>query len=200
MTGLLAAATILGCGSTPRTTSTVAFHQGPAALGKLPAALQDTPAPRAQLHDVRTASTFDTASLKGMPYIVTFLYLRCTTTCPLIGDELRQTLIELGPLAKRLAVVGVSVEPETDTPTAVRHWLRLHREPSSFHYLIGSRKQLEPVWKSWYTLPQTDPDGPSLHTAALWVVDAKGNRVAEVPAGAAVDPTKLAALLRRLLA
>jgi hypothetical protein len=33
----------------------------------------------------------------------------------------------------------------------------------------------------------------------VWVVDAKGRRVAQVPAGAAIDPGQLAAAARTLL-
>jgi hypothetical protein len=55
------------------------------------------------------------------------------------------------------------------------------------------------VWKAWFAAPQADGDGPSVHTAAVWVVGRQGRRVAEVPAGAAIDPGQLAAEARTLL-
>jgi protein SCO1 len=191
-----------GCGGGGMS-ATTAPALGPAALGALPAGLRDTPAPRVALRALssgaRTPAPFDTASLRGRPYFVSFLYVHCTTTCPLIGEELRETLHRLGPLARRVAVVGISVQPEGDTPGAVRHWLALHHEPANFHYVLGTRAQLTPVWKAWYTSPQPVGDQPSVHTATVWVIDAHGRRVAEVPAGAAIDPGQLAAEARRLL-
>ncbi len=193
-----------GCGGSGGATGQTVPVQGPASLGQLPETLRETPAPRVRLDALHGGGTakpapFDTATLRGRPYFVTFLYVHCTTTCPLIGEELRETLHRLGSQARRVAVVGITVQPEGDTPDAVRHWLTLHHEPANFHYLIGSRAQLGPVWKAWFTSPQPGGKGPSTHTAAVWVVDAKGHRVAEVPAGAAIDPGQLAAEARRLL-
>jgi protein SCO1 len=198
------AAAAAGCGSSNGATDATTPVQGPASLGLLPAKLRATPVPRVRLRALSggggvSAKPFDTASLRGRPYFVTFLYVHCTTTCPLIGEELRETLRRLGPQARRVAVVGISVEPQGDTPAAVRDWLNLHHEPANFHYLIGTRAQLVPVWKAWFTSPQPAGKGPSIHTAAVWVVDAKGHRVAEVPAGAAIDPGQLAAEARKLL-
>ncbi len=197
------AALTSGCGGSGASSTSTAAVQAPAALGELPPGLKNTPAPRVRLMALHGGATkpapFDTASLRGKPYFVSFLYVHCTTTCPLIGEELRETLHRLGPQASKVAVVAISVEPERDKPADVRHWLAVHHEPANFHYLIGSRAELEPVWKSWFTSPQPGGDGPSAHTAAVWVVDAKGRRVAQVPAGAAIDPGQLAAEARKLL-
>jgi protein SCO1/2 len=196
------AAFAAGCGgssgSSPATTAVLR----PAALGALPAGIAGTAAPRIRLTDAATPTPtpFDTDSLRGRPYFVTFLYTSCTTTCPVIGAELHETLRQLGRQAARVAVVGVTVDPRGDTPHAVRAWLALHHEPPNFHYLIGSRAQLMAVWPKWYVLPQPGgAGGPSVHTATVWVIDARGRRVAQVPAGAAIDPAQLAAAARRLL-
>jgi protein SCO1/2 len=192
-----------GCGSSGAKKSAAPTFQAPAALGALPRGLSDTPAPTERLTDIRTGAApapFDTASLRGTPYFVSFLYVHCTTTCPLIGEELQETLRQLGPLARKVAVVAISVQPEGDTPASVLAWLKLHHEPSNFHYLIGTRAQLTPVWHAWLTEPQPAGGSPSVHTAAVWIVDARGRRVKEVPAGAAIDPAQLAAEARHLLA
>jgi protein SCO1 len=198
------AGAVAGCGSSDGATDATPPSQGPASLGQLPAGVSDPPVPRVRLRALsggggKKAKPFDTASLHGHPYFVTFLYVHCTTTCPLIGEELRETLHRLGPEARHVAVVAISVQPEGDTPAAVRGWLDLHHEPANFHYVIGTRAQLKPIWKAWFASPQPGSKGPSVHTAAVWVVDAKGHRVAEVPAGAAIDPGQLASEARALL-
>ncbi len=98
-----------------------------------------------RLENGRTASTFDTASLSGRPYAVTFLYTHCPTICPLIGSELQAALKELGPEARKVGVVALSVDPIGDTVSTVKAWLHVHQEPSNFQYLIGPRHNCSPT-------------------------------------------------------
>jgi protein SCO1/2 len=165
---------------------------------QLPAALVGRPAPEIRLTDAR-GGTFDTTSLIGKPYAVTFLYTSCPDVCPLIGDELQEALSQLGPLAAKVAVVAVSVDPKGDTPTAVRAWLKVHREPANFHYLIGTEAELSPVWSSYYASPQTPGDPQSSHSATIWLVDGRGDRRALILAGVPVSGTDLAYDFRQLL-
>ncbi|HTZ88000.1 MAG TPA: SCO family protein, partial [Solirubrobacteraceae bacterium] len=98
-----------------------------------------------------------------------------------------------------VAVVGVSVDPRGDTLAAVRAWLRMHREPNNFHYLIGSERSLKPTWNAYFVAPQIPGDPNSSHTAAIWLVDREGRRVAEINAGAPISPSDLAYDFRALL-
>jgi protein SCO1 len=164
----------------------------------LPPGLAGRAAPRIRLADAR-GGAFDTRSLAGKPYLVTFLYANCPDVCPLIGSQLRDALAQLGRDAARVGVVAVSVDPRGDTPAAVRAWLRREREPAQFHYLIGSQAQLSPVWRAWYAAPQIPGDPESAHTAIVWVVDARGRLTAKVPAGSPFDTRGLARDVRSLL-
>lgn len=143
--------------------------------------------------------TFDTRTLSGKPYLVTFLYANCPDVCPLIGAQLRDTLQQLGSDAHRVGVVAVSVDPRGDTPATVRAWLRRQREPSQFHYLVGSEQALAPVWRAWFAAPQIPGDPQSAHTAIVWIVDAHGRLAAKVAAGEPFDTRGLARDVRSLL-
>jgi protein SCO1 len=155
-------------------------------------------APRIRLADAR-GGAFDTRSLAGKPYLVTFLYANCPDVCPLIGSQLRDTLERLGADAARVGVIAVSVDPRGDKPDTVRAWLEHEREPPQFHYLLGSERQLEPVWKAWYAAPQIPGDPQSAHTAIVWVVDAHGRLAGKVAAGVPFDTAGLARDVRTLL-
>ncbi len=170
------------------------------ALGgnKLPPGLNGRPAPHFRLTDARGAS-FSAAELAGTPYAITFLYTHCKDVCPLIGEELRQSLEHLGPDAKRAAVVAVSVDPEGDTPASVRDWLGKHHEPSNFHYLIGTRAQLRPVWSGYFVGPQPERSKESGHSASVWLVDARGRWRAHYSAGAPFAPKHVAHDLKVLI-
>jgi len=192
-------AALAGCGGSDGTSADGSGRDDRFAVAEpLPAGLAGRPAPRIRLADAR-GGTFDTGALAGEPYLVTFLYANCPDVCPLIGAQLRETLSRLGPDARRVHVVAVSVDPRGDTPEAVRTWLRRQREPTRFRYLIGSERELEPVWRSWYAAPQIPGDPESAHTAVVWLVDARGRLTAKVSAGQAFDAAGLARDVRSLL-
>lgn len=164
----------------------------------LPPGLAGRAAPRIRLADAR-GGVFDTGSLAGKPYLVTFLYANCPDVCPLIGAQLRDTLAQLGDDARRVGVVAVSVDPRGDTPAAVRSWLDRQREPREFHYLVGTQRELAPVWRAWYAAPQVPGNPESAHTAIVWVVNSAGRLTAKVPAGQPFDAGGLARDIRSLL-
>lgn len=202
---LLVALAFVGCGSggssedggdAPASIPSSRF----AAAGTLPPVLAQRPAPRIRLTDARSGEPFDTATLRGEPYMVTFLFVNCPDVCPLIGQEIRQTLEQLGAQAGRVAVVAVSVDPRGDTAEAARTWLRRQRQPDNFHYLIGSEDELSPVWRAFYAAPQIAGDPDSAHTAVVWLIDARGRLAAKVDAGATFEPADLAHDMRTLLA
>lgn len=164
----------------------------------LPAGLRGRPAPTFRLASAR-GGTLDTARLRGRPYAVTFLYVHCPDVCPLIAQELVTALRRIGPAASRVAVAAVSVDPEGDTPADVRAFLRAHRAPPQFAYGIGSRRELQPVWRAWFAAPQIPGRPESAHTATVWLIDRDGRIAAKYDGGTAIDPADLASAFRTLL-
>ncbi len=197
----LGSAALAGCGGSAGSGAATASGVGGGRFQvaqALPGGLSGRAAPAIRLTDAR-GGTFDTRSLAGKPYLVTFLYANCPDVCPLIGAQLRETLGRLGADAQRVGVVAVSVDPRGDTPATVQTWLRREREPAQFHYLIGTQHALAPVWRAWYAAPQIAGDPESAHTAIVWLVDGRGRLVANVPAGRPFDTGKLAHDVRTLL-
>jgi protein SCO1/2 len=166
--------------------------------GALPDGIAGLPAPRFALTDARTGR-IDTDRLTGRPYVVTFLYVNCDDVCPLIASELKQALQRLGPQAEQVTVLAVSADPEGDTRSAVRRWLVKLRMPDNFHYLIGSRRQLQRVWRSHYAAPQPRGDPNSAHSASIWLIDRKGRWRTKFSGGVPVAPADIAHDLRLLL-
>ncbi|MCA1678759.1 MAG: SCO family protein, partial [Actinobacteria bacterium] len=137
--------------------------------------------------------------LRGRPYVVTFLFTDCPDVCPLIAQELRQALRMLGPRAGRVAVAAISVDPTGDTPEAVTRWHDRLRLPRNFHYLIGPEAKLKPVWRSYFVGPQRTGVRQSLHTASIWLIDARGRWRTKFSGGAPVAPRDIAHDLRVLV-
>jgi protein SCO1/2 len=121
---------------------------------------------------------------RGQAVLVTFVYTNCPDVCPLIVDNLVRVKERLGPDGRRLRIVSVSVDPERDTPQAVKRFLTRHRAHGRVDYLIGSRRQLEGVWARWGIAARVDKANPRLveHSGVIWGVDPKGRRVTFYPA------------------
>jgi protein SCO1/2 len=169
--------------------------RAPAAPGlraeQLPGDLDGRPAPAFRLRD--GGGVVDTRALRGRPYAVTFLYTRCPDVCPAIADDLREAL-----RGTNAAAVAVSVDPGGDTPRAVRAFAPTHRLPAAFHYAIGDRAALAPVWSAYFASPQTGRSSVGAHTAAVWLVDARGRLRAKYSGASPIDPADLAHDLRAL--
>jgi protein SCO1/2 len=114
------------------------------------------------------------AEERGRVVLVTFLYSHCTDVCPLIAENLNAALRELGPGRRDVRVLAVSVDPAGDTPAAVRSYVRVHRLLPEFRYLMGSRRELRPVWRAWHvSAVARDPELVD-HTAYTALLDRGG--------------------------
>jgi len=113
---------------------------------------------------------------RGKAVLVTFLYTHCVDVCPLIAANLAVALDRLGPAARKVQVIAVSVDPRGDTRTTVTAFLRLHHMSGRMKYLIGPARQLAPVWKAWHVAAVRDPTSRTLvtHTSVTYGVSATG--------------------------
>ena len=107
-------------------------------------------------------------SLRGEPVIVTFLYTTCEDTCPTQAQQVKGALDELGEDVPALAV---AVDPPRDNPERARAFLSEQRMTGRMSFALGTRSELEPVWKGFAVQPQRDD---LEHTARFVLVDAQG--------------------------
>jgi protein SCO1/2 len=120
----------------------------------------------------------DASSLRGKAVLVTFIYTHCPDICPLIVSHLHAAQDELGPKAKKLQIIAVSVDPRGDTPKTVAAFLKAHQMTGRMDYLIGSRPQLERVWHDWNIVSRNDPKAgnPDFveHSAEIYGISGSG--------------------------
>jgi protein SCO1/2 len=111
---------------------------------------------------------------RGRAVLVSFLYTSCPDVCPLIAESLNQALRELGPERARVRVLAVSVDPTHDTRAAARRFLARHHALPEFRYLVGSRRQLAPVWQAYNVLVTPRNLDTLDHAAHVFLVDPTG--------------------------
>jgi len=100
--------------------------------------------------DGRTVHLRDYA---GRVVILTFLYSTCQDTCPLIAQQIRGALDQLG--GSGVPAVAVSVDPTDDTPLNAQRFLFKQSVAGRMSFLLGTRGQLQPIWRAFGIQPQT---------------------------------------------
>jgi len=108
------------------------------------------------------------ASLRGRPLVVAFIYSTCRDTCPAQVQSIRGALDDLG---HDVPVIGVSVDPANDTPQLAKSFLLKQAMRGRMDFLLGTRAQLEPVWKAFGIRPQSNA---LEHSAHVVVADTDG--------------------------
>jgi protein SCO1/2 len=131
------------------------------------------------------------ASLRGEPVVFAFVYSTCKDTCPAQVQSIRGALDDLG---RDVRVVGVSVDPVNDTPDRARTFLLEQSMTGRMDFLLGSRAQLQPVWKAFGIAPQRKGREHSSYTV---IVDGDGRQRIGFPASQ-LTSSRLAADLAAL--
>jgi protein SCO1 len=169
------AALLAGCGGSSKSSSTSAAS-GSAKLAAPGELSPPAPSPDFALRD-STGKLVRLSQFKGKAVLLTFIYDHCPDVCPLIVANLHTALSQLGAQASKIQIVAVSVDPKGDTPKTVKAFLAAHEMTGRMEYLIGSRKQLTPVWKAYGVEVQGTPNSREVgHTAFVYGITASGKR------------------------
>jgi len=144
--------------------------------------------------DGRTVTEQD---VKGKPLLVFFGFTHCPDVCPTTLFDISEIFRKLGPDADRAEALFITVDPERDTPEAMKSYL------SSFdpHLLglTGDAAAVDGVVKAYraYAKKVPNPDGSYTmdHTALVYLMDKEGRFVA--PFNLKRRPEDSAADLRR---
>jgi protein SCO1 len=108
---------------------------------------------------------------RGRVVILTFLSTACPPTCPLVAQQIRGALDELG---RSVPTLLVSADPAADTPAAVRRFLAEASLTGRVEYLTGSRAELQRVWRAYNVVPAQLANANSPHPAAVLLIDRLG--------------------------
>src|SRR3954452_9386918 len=177
---------LAGCGSSnSSTTATDSAENAIPADYAGATANPSKPAPPLELKD-SLGKPVNIDDYRGKAVVVTFIYDHCPDICPLIVSNLHAAQNELGPQAKDMQVIAVSVDPEGDTPKTVKQFLDEHQMTGRMEYLIGSRKELEKVWSNWTIVSKDapsrkDPDAVE-HSALVYGISGSGKITTLYPA------------------
>ncbi|UCE87266.1 MAG: SCO family protein [Deltaproteobacteria bacterium] len=139
------------------------------------------------------------ADLRGKCVLIDFVFTTCDGPCPIVTARhvrLQRALdTELRP---RTHFVSISLDPERDTPDALRAYASARgADLSNWSFLTGPPEQVAAVVERYGVGSKREPGGEIEHIVAAFLVDPQG-RIAERYLGLDHDPESMLRDLRRL--
>jgi protein SCO1/2 len=122
--------------------------------------------------------------------IYAFVYSHCRDTCPVVVQQIRGALDDLG---RDVPVIGISVDPAHDTRDSARAFLTKQFMTGRMRFAMGTQAQLEPVWRAFGVAPQSKGKE---HSAGVVITQGDRQRIGFPASELTVD--KLEGDLRRL--
>ena len=153
--------------------------------------------------------------LRGKVVVLTFIYTHCPDVCPVTARNLHAAYEQLSEEKReRVALIAITVDPERDTPEALRAFSERHNlaENPSWYALRGDPATLARVWQAYGVHPGTSPATPTHehsagspakagggqgHTDAVYLIDTEGRQ--RVLMRSYSDPASLAQNIEALL-
>jgi len=137
--------------------------------------------------------------MKGRPFLVFFGFTHCPEICPTTLFEMSEVIRQLGNDADRIGALFITVDPERDTPAALKDYLASF-DPH-LRGLTGDPAAVNAAIKAYRVyakkIPLEGGDYTMDHTAVVYLMDKDGRFVA--PFNLNRTPEAAAAELRRYL-
>lgn len=139
-------------------------------------------------------------SLKGKPWVATFVFSRCPGPCPMITGRMR--VLQQDMKRYDVNLISITVDPERDTPEMLtKYAAAFSADLSNWHFLTGDRSEIYSLIQEGFKLPVGEiKPGDILHTNRFVLVDAEGNYVESFLAMEDAEFAKLKKRLRELAA
>lgn len=114
------------------------------------------------------------ADLRGTVVVLSPTYATCDETCPVAAQQIRGALDDLSAAEReRIRAFALSVDPANDTPERAQEFLLGRRLRGYLGYLLGTRRELQPVWREYGFAPQTEERE---HNSYVVILDGEGRQ------------------------
>ena len=118
----------------------------------------------------RSGETVTSDDLLGAPYVVSFFFTTCPSTCVQQNQKLKELQDEFA--GDGIRFVAISCDPETDTPEKLREYAaRFGADEDQWLFMTGEMTYIRRVGAEVYRLPVNR----KFHTDRFVLVDADGN-------------------------
>lgn len=94
--------------------------------------------PDVSLRDANGAGVPLRSVLADKPVILNFIFTSCGAICPVMSATFSQVQAALGPDRDTVRMVSISIDPEHDTPAALKIYAKKYGAGPQWHMLTGS--------------------------------------------------------------
>lgn len=88
-----------------------------------------------------------------MPIMLEFIFTSCTTLCPNQSVKFSNFQKKLASDNEQVRLVSITVDPETDTPEVLLHYLQQYQARPGWDFLTGSKKDIKQVMTAFSIKP-----------------------------------------------
>ena len=116
------------------------------------------------------------ADLRGKVVAVTFIFTRCTATCPVLTPMMSLVHDRLGPdFGTNVAFVSITVDPDRDTPDVLKLYAQMHgADVPGWSFLTGEPAAVQNVIRRYGVLASKTVDGDVEHSFLTSIIDRRG--------------------------
>ncbi|MDA8099862.1 MAG: SCO family protein [Nitrospiraceae bacterium] len=88
------------------------------------------------------------------PVLVDFIYTTCTTICPVLSANFSNFQKKRAPAGRPVRFLSLSIDPDNDTPRAMKAYLKRYGAGPGWDFLTGTREDVVKVLKAWNAFTQ----------------------------------------------
>jgi protein SCO1 len=116
------------------------------------------------------------ADLRGKVVAVTFIFTRCTATCPVLTPMMSFVQDRLGSdFGAKIAFISITVDPERDTPEVLKEYAQAFgADLAGWSFLSGDPAAIREVTRRYGVYASRSESGDVDHTFLTSIVDPRG--------------------------
>jgi len=116
------------------------------------------------------------ASLRGKVVAVTFIFTRCTGTCPVLTPMMSLVQERLGSdFGSKVAFASITVDPEHDTPEMLKLYAQMHgADRAGWSFLTGPPPVIADLARRYGVYAAKNAEGDVEHSFLTSIVDQHG--------------------------
>jgi protein SCO1 len=116
------------------------------------------------------------ADFRGKVVAVTFIFTRCTETCPVLTPMMSFVQDRLGrDFGRKIVFISVTVDPDRDTPEVLKEYAQAFgTDPAGWFFLTGSAEEIREVTRRYGVFAAKAENGSVDHTFLTSIIDSRG--------------------------
>jgi len=117
---------------------------------------------------------FDSAQLHGKVWVADFVFTTCTGLCPAMTEQMHE--FQKKTLGSPVQMVSFSVDPEHDTPAALKSYAEMNgADLSRWHFLTGDKEMLWNISNAMKLAVGPGDDHQVMHSSHFLLIDGGGH-------------------------